>query len=80
METREGYGGESLPLVAAALAAQLSQGRRLAELELLSAFFAVLGDNLALIAVERANLSEKNRQDSVKSQDCHCTGGQNSVN
>lgn len=50
-----GPDGESLVLVGAAAAIQLAQGRSTAEVDLLAAFFTILGDNLALIAVQRAN-------------------------
>lgn len=40
----------SLVLLAAAVALQLAQGRDADDVELMSAFFVALGDNLALIA------------------------------
>lgn len=46
-------GGEGLVLLAAAAAISLAQGRSTEELECLSALFSVLGDQLALIAVQR---------------------------
>lgn len=43
--------GNQLMVLAAAASARLAQGRSADELELLSAFFEVLGDNLALLAL-----------------------------
>lgn len=51
----DGPDGETLVALGMAASIQLSQGRTADELELLSAFFEVLGDNLALIAARRAN-------------------------
>jgi hypothetical protein len=45
-------GGEGLVAAAAALAAAMAQGRSEDELGLLAAFFTVLGDNLALLALQ----------------------------
>lgn len=47
--------GEGLVVLGMAAAIQMAQGRSADELELLSSFFEVLGDNLALIAARRAN-------------------------
>lgn len=47
--------GEGLVVLGMAVALQMAQGKRLDELELLSAFFEVLGDNLSLIAARRAS-------------------------
>lgn len=47
-----GSPGDCLVLLAAALAVQIAQGRTLEDIETLSAFFASLSDNLALIAVK----------------------------
>ena len=46
-----------------------------AELLTLAAFFTILGDNLAMVATQRANLSSQQcqRQDSVNSSDSRCT-------
>ena len=46
-------GGEGLVLLAAAAALPLGQGGSTEELEGLAPFFSVLGDQLALIAVQR---------------------------
>ncbi len=46
-------GGEGLLVLATLVSLQLAQGRTADQLELLSAFFEVLGDNLALIAAQR---------------------------
>ncbi len=46
-------GGEGLLVLATLVSLQLAQGRSAEQLELLSAFFEVLGDNLALIAAQR---------------------------
>lgn len=43
-------GAPSLVLLAAAVALQLAQGRGADDVDLMSAFFVALGDNLALIA------------------------------
>ena len=47
---RDGPSGEALLLLTALVSIQLARGKSAQELELLSAFFEVLGDNLALIA------------------------------
>lgn len=52
---QDGPDGETLVALGMAVAVQLAQGRSLDELELLSAFFEVLGDNLGLIAARRAS-------------------------
>lgn len=48
-----GPSGEFLLIVATIVSIQLGQGRSAEELGLLAAFFTVLGDNLALLAVTR---------------------------
>lgn len=50
-----GPDGEGLVVLGTAVALQMAQGRTLEELGLLSAFFEVLGDNLALIAARRTS-------------------------
>lgn len=47
----EELSGEALVLLAALSAIQLSQGKAAEELSELAAFFTVLGDNLALLAL-----------------------------
>ncbi len=54
MRNRSLPSGEGLLLLATAVSLQLAQGRSVDELELLAAFFEVLGDNLGLIAARRA--------------------------
>jgi hypothetical protein len=44
--------GEALVLLAAAVSLQLAQGQSAEMLELMAAFFTVLGDNLALYALQ----------------------------
>jgi len=51
---QNGPSGEGLLLLAALVSLQLAQGRSADELELISAFFEALGDNLALIAARRS--------------------------
>lgn len=46
--------GEALLLLAAAVSIQMAQGRTVDQLELIAAFFEVLGDNLSLIAARRS--------------------------
>lgn len=46
--------GEALVILATVFALQLAQGRTPEQLALISAFFNVLGDNLALIAARRS--------------------------
>ena len=46
--------GEALVLLSAAVTLQLAQGRSPEELELLSAFFSALGEQLALVAARSA--------------------------
>ena len=41
-------------LLAAAVSIQMAQGRTTDQLELIAAFFEVLGDNLSLIAARRS--------------------------
>lgn len=43
-------GGQTLLLLATAVSLQLAQGRSAEDLELMSAFLEVLGNNLALLA------------------------------
>ena len=47
-------GGEGLVLLAAVVAIQLAQGRSVDQINLLSAFFEALGDDLDLIAARRS--------------------------
>lgn len=54
MGNAQGASGEQLMALTALLSASLAKGRSADELELLSAFFEVLGDNLALIAARRS--------------------------
>lgn len=51
---KDGLNGEFLVLVAALVSIQMAQGRSTDEIDLLAAFFTVLGDNLALIPTRRA--------------------------
>ena len=60
MRCTQGGNGQTLVLLAAVVSFQLAQGRSAEDMELLGAFFEVLGDNLSLIA---AGLP----------QDCTCT-------
>ena len=46
--------GEALLILAALVSLQLAQGRTTDQLDLMAAFFTVLGDNLALIAARRS--------------------------
>lgn len=46
-------GGEALVVLATLVSIQLAQGRSADELQLISSFFEVLGDNLSLIAAQR---------------------------
>ena len=46
--------GEALVLLSAAVTLQLARGRSPEELELLSAFFSALGEQLALVAARSA--------------------------
>lgn len=46
--------GETLLLLATLVSLQLAQGRTVEQLELIAAFFEVLGNNLSLIAARRA--------------------------
>lgn len=46
--------GEALLVLAALVSLQLAQGRTADQLDLMAAFFNVLGDNLALIAARRS--------------------------
>lgn len=48
----EGLSAENLVLLAAVASVRFAQGRSAQELTLLSAFFEVLGDNLALLALD----------------------------
>ena len=52
--------GEALLILAALVSLQLAQGRTADQLELIAAFFEVLGDNLSLIAAHRS-LPESNQ-------------------
>lgn len=47
----EGLTSENIVLLAAVASIRLAQGSTAEQLELLSAFFEVLGDNLALLAL-----------------------------
>ena len=46
--------GEALLILVALVSLQLAQGRTADQLDLMAAFFTVLGDNLALIAARRS--------------------------
>ena len=50
--------GEGLIAAAAALSAALAQGRTAEELNTLAAFFTVLGDDLALLALQAPGCGE----------------------
>jgi len=52
-------GGEALVTAAAALSIALSRGRSAEELELLSAFFEVLGESLSLLALHAPPADDK---------------------
>ena len=52
--TPAGPSGEALTVLGTAAAIWLAQDRGAEELELLAAFFTALGDNLTLIAAQRA--------------------------
>ena len=52
--------GEALLILAALVSLQLAQGRTTDQLDLMAAFFEVLGDNLSLIAARRS-LPESNQ-------------------
>lgn len=54
----EGLTAQNLVYLAAAASVRFAQGRNAAELELLSAFFEVLGDNLALLAIDAPSAGE----------------------
>ena len=53
-----GPSGELLVAAAALVSIQLAQGRSSGELGTMAAFFTVLGDNLALLAIRREEKSE----------------------
>ena len=69
MTPLECVNGEAMVLAGAAIAIQIAQTSTVA------AFFTILGDNLAMVATQRANLSSQQcqRQDSVNSSDSRCT-------
>ena len=48
-----GPSGEALVLLAAVVSFQLAAGKSAEQIELISAFFEILGDNLALLAARR---------------------------
>ena len=52
MNHTSAFDAPSLVLLAAAVALQLAQGRSADDVDLMSAFFVTLGDNLALIATQ----------------------------
>ncbi len=54
----EGLTAKNLVYLAAAASVRFAQGRSAEELELLSAFFEVLGDNLALLATAAPSAGE----------------------
>lgn len=73
----DGPDGESLVVIGAAVSIQMAQGRSVETVDLLAAFFTVLGDNLALIATQRAAqearaLMCRERENSVKSAVSRC--------
>lgn len=51
-EMENGLNANEILLLSVAAAAKLAQGRTADEISLLAAFFTVLGDNLALLALE----------------------------
>lgn len=53
MYPQSGPTGEALVAIATLVSLQLAQGKTAEQLELIAAFFEVLGDNLALIAARR---------------------------
>lgn len=53
--------GEGLVAAAAALSAGLAQGRTAEELNVLAAFFTILGDDLALLALQAPSCGEGQR-------------------
>ncbi|MCI2106364.1 MAG: hypothetical protein LKK00_06530 [Intestinimonas sp.] len=59
MTPRTGPGGEALLLLATAVAAQLAMGRTEEQVAVMAAFFAVLGDSLALLALEAPEAPEQ---------------------
>ncbi len=75
MTPLECVNGEAMVLAGAAIAIQIAQTSTEAELLTLAAFFTILGDNLAMVATQRTNLSSQQcqRQDSVNSSDSRCT-------
>lgn len=68
----EDAAGDALVAAAAAVAIQMAQGRTADELELISAFFEVLGDNLSLIAAQRVEAAarEERRKLRCGKEDC----------
>lgn len=59
----DGQDGSSLLLLAALASTRLAQGKTAAELSLLSAFFTILGDNLALLALCAPSESETSSEE-----------------
>ena len=61
------YGSsESLVLLATAVSLQLAQGKDADTLAVLSAFFSVLGDNLALYALKLPEQSSRSSSEEVR--------------
>ena len=81
MTPLECVNGEAMVLAGAAIAIQIAQTSTEAELLTLAAFFTILGDNLAMVATQRANLSSQQcqSQDSVNSSDSRCAAEQKRV-
>ncbi len=59
MEGDTGPSGEALLVLAAIVSLQRTQGRSPDQIELLAAFFEVVGDNLSLIAARRSQQSSE---------------------
>ena len=69
MSQDRGPSGELLLVIALLVSLQIAQGRTADELGTLAAFFTVLGDNLALIAVRRPAAEAAGTETGVKSID-----------
>ncbi len=59
--------GEGLVAAAAALSAALAQGRTAEELNVLAAFFTILGDDLTLLALQAPSCGEGQGADGLTS-------------
>lgn len=60
---------ENILFLAAAASARLAQGATAEELGLLAAFFTVIGDNLALLALCAPSCEDRDRDDGCSSFD-----------